>query len=139
MRAISCGTLLINDEGKILLCHVTDTRHWDIPKGIQDPGETALAAARRELREETGLAFAAARFHDLGQFAYRPDKDLHLFRVDVGRELATLEALACTSFYPHRHTGRPTPEADGFRWCTRAAVRTLCWPRMAALLLALDW
>jgi 8-oxo-dGTP pyrophosphatase MutT (NUDIX family) len=31
-------------------------RHWDYPKGHLNPGETDLAAARRELREETGIA-----------------------------------------------------------------------------------
>lgn len=29
---------------------------WSIPKGLIDPGEDALAAARREFGEETGLA-----------------------------------------------------------------------------------
>ena len=30
----SCGTLVINQHGQILLCHVTGTRNWDIPKGM---------------------------------------------------------------------------------------------------------
>ena len=30
-------------------------RYWDFPKGEIDPGEDPLAAARRELIEETGL------------------------------------------------------------------------------------
>ena len=53
--AISCGTLVINARGEILLCHVTGTNHWDIPKGLLDPGESTLVAAQRELVEETGL------------------------------------------------------------------------------------
>jgi 8-oxo-dGTP pyrophosphatase MutT (NUDIX family) len=28
-------------------------RNWDFPKGVVDPGEEPLAAARREVREET--------------------------------------------------------------------------------------
>ena len=40
---VSCGTLVVNPRGELLLCHVTDTPKWDIPKGMRDPGETELA------------------------------------------------------------------------------------------------
>lgn len=136
---ISCGTLLINPQGQILLCHVTGTRNWDIPKGMQDPGESTLEAAMRELFEEAGLAFDAAAFEDLGVFDYRRDKRLHLYKVKAPAELASLEALKCTSYFPHQTTGAITPEVDGFMWAGRDEVRTLCWPRMAERLLALAW
>ena len=113
---ISCGTLLINPHGQILLCHVTGTRNWDIPKGMQDPGESTLEAAMRELFEEAGLAFDAAAFEDLGVFDYRRDKRLHLYKVKAPAELASLEALKCTSYFPHQTTGAITPEVDGFMW-----------------------
>jgi len=136
---VSCGTLVVDDASRLLLCHVTGTRNWDIPKGVQDPGETPLAAAVRELREETGLVFPPARFVELGRHDYRRDKALHLFRLDVGADMPDLGALACESFFPHHVTGKPTPEADGFRWATRDDVARLCWPRMAAKLLAIGW
>jgi hypothetical protein len=41
--------------------------------------------------------------------------------------------------YPHQATGAPTPEMDGYRWATRDEVERLCWPRMAARLLAIGW
>lgn len=137
--ALSCGTLVVNADGELLLCHVTDTDHWDIPKGMQDAGETPLTAAMREMWEETGLVFDAALFQDLGCFDYRPDKRLHLFRLIAPAELRSLDHLVCTSFFPHHRTGKPTPEADGFRWARRAEIATLCWPRMAKRLLALAW
>lgn len=137
--AVSCGTLVYNADGQLLLCHVTGTAAWDIPKGMQDPGESTLEAAMRELREEAGVAFEPGRFHDLGRFDYRRDKRLHLYRVDAGDELGDLRQLACTSFFPHHATGLPTPEADGFRWATREQAGRLCWPRMGALLLSLPW
>lgn len=136
---VSCGTLVVNSEGQLLVCHVTDTAKWDIPKGMQDPGESTLQAAMRELREEAGIVFDAARFEDLGGFAYRRDKRLHLYLVRAGDELGRLEHLACTSFFPHPVSGRPTPEADGYRWAAREELAALCWPRMGRLLAGLDW
>jgi len=138
-RATSCGTLVVNRQHQLLLCHATHTAHWDIPKGMQDPGEDPLEAAIRELREEAGIGFAPDRFVDLGMFDYRRDKRLHLFRVDAGDELACLDHLVCSSFFDHHASGKPTPEMDGFRWATRAEVATLCWPRMAALLQTIEW
>jgi 8-oxo-dGTP pyrophosphatase MutT (NUDIX family) len=137
--AVSCGTLVVDDQGRLLLCHVTGTGKWDIPKGLMDPGEDTLQAAMRELREETSLAFEAARFVELGRFDYRRDKALHLYRVDAGGELPSLGHLACQSFFPHYVTGKPTPETDGFRWATRDEIARLCWPRMAGCLLSLSW
>ena len=136
---VSCGTLVLNGAGQLLLCHVTGTAAWDIPKGMQDPGETTLEAAMRELREEAGIGFEPGRFRDLGQFDYRRDKRLHLYRVDAFDELGDLSQLACTSYFPHHATGRLTPEMDGFRWAGREQLSRLCWPRMGALLLNLDW
>lgn len=137
--AVSCGTLVVNGAGQLLLCHVTNTAKWDIPKGMRDPGESALEAAVRELREEAGVGFAADRFEDLGSFDYRPDKRLHLFRVMAHGELEDLSVLRCTSFFPHPKTGKPTPETDGFRWAARSELARLCWPRMGQLLVKLDW
>lgn len=137
--ATSCGTLIINSRNQILLCHVTGTGHWDIPKGLQDEGEAPLAAAMRELREETGLAFPIEAFEEIGDFDYRRDKRLHLFKVYSGDSLQSLSHLHCTSHFPHHITGKPTPEMDGFRWARVDELRQLCWPRMAQRLLSLEW
>jgi 8-oxo-dGTP pyrophosphatase MutT (NUDIX family) len=136
---VSCGILVLDGSGRLLLCHVTGTAKWDIPKGMQDPGEEPLAAAMREMREETGLVFDAGRFVDLGRFDYRRDKRLHLYKIEVGDELPDLRHLVCTSYFPHHVTGRPTPEMDGFRWAARGEIARLCWPRMGQRLLSLGW
>ncbi len=136
---VSCGTLVVNGHGQVLLCHVTNTPRWDIPKGMLDEGESTLQAAMRELREEAGVVFDASRFRDLGHFAYRSDKALHLYLVEAGDELGDLAGLVCTSFFPDPVTGVDTPETDGFRWAARSELARLCWPRMGKLLTGLDW
>jgi putative (di)nucleoside polyphosphate hydrolase len=138
-HSVSCGVLVLNRQHQLLLCHVTHTAKWDIPKGMRDPHESTLEAAMRELREEAGICFAPERFEDLGSFAYRPDKRLHLYKVEAGDEFTTLDHLVCSSFFAHHRTGKPTPEMDGFRWATRDEVRKLCWPRMAEVLLSIQW
>ena len=130
---------MVDSAGRLLLCHVTGTAKWDIPKGMQDLGESTLEAAMRELREEAGAVFEAAQFEDLGSFDYRHDKRLHLYRVRAGDALGELAGLACTSFYPDPVSGKPTPETDGFRWAARGELIRLCWPRMGQLLTRLAW
>lgn len=135
----SCGTLVVNRHGHILLCHVTGQNHWDIPKGLRDPGESTLQAAMRELREETGLEFSETLFEEIGCFDYQKAKRLHLYKVRAPHDLDSLGHLICTSHFPHHVTGKPTPEMDGFCWASREDVRTLCAPRMAQRLLSLEW
>lgn len=134
----SCGTLVLNRRGEILLCHATGTNHWDIPKGLQSPGESPLQTARRELWEETGLDFDDAMFEDLGCFDYRKGKRLHLYKLAAPPDLDSLAHLRCSSCFPHRITGEPTPEMDGYQWAARSEIRRLCATRMAERLLALD-
>jgi len=49
------GCLVINVDGQILLGKRSDNGMWATPGGHVDPGENFEEAARRELREETGL------------------------------------------------------------------------------------
>jgi 8-oxo-dGTP pyrophosphatase MutT (NUDIX family) len=43
------------DDGRIRLLLLRAYGYWDFPKGELEPGEDPFAAARREVREETGL------------------------------------------------------------------------------------
>jgi putative (di)nucleoside polyphosphate hydrolase len=138
-HVVSCGTLIINSARQILLCHVTDYDHWDIPKGCMDPGETTLETACRELMEETGLVLDTLPFNDLGLFHYKDDKRLHLYQVAAPEELVSLEHLVCTSHFLHYRTGKMCPEMVGYRWAHREDIPSLCRPLMAAHLLQLDW
>jgi 8-oxo-dGTP pyrophosphatase MutT (NUDIX family) len=115
-RTVSCGVVILNTEGDVLLCHATETSHWDIPKGQGDPGEEPIHAALRELVEETGIVLDESRLKDLGRFVYRRDKDLHLFAVRVSTDEVKLEDCVCESYFPRRRDGVMIPEMDGYRW-----------------------
>lgn len=121
-KTISSGVVILNERGEVLLCHATETRHWDIPKGMGDPGEPERDAALRELREETGIVLAPDRLIELGEFDYRRDKSLHLFGVRVGAGEVDIGACVCTSMFPSRRNGEPIPEMDDFAWIAPAAV-----------------
>lgn len=51
----SAGTIIINDEGKVLLQQRTDNLKWGFPGGSLELGESFEEAAIREAKEEVGL------------------------------------------------------------------------------------
>jgi 8-oxo-dGTP pyrophosphatase MutT (NUDIX family) len=116
-RVVSCGVVLLDAEGRVLLAHATDTSHWDIPKGHGESGEAPAATALRELVEETGIVLAPSRLKDLGLFVYRHDKDLHLFAARALESERDLSRCVCTSLFPRRRDGVMIPEMDAYRWC----------------------
>lgn len=115
-KIVSCGTVLLDPEGRVLLAHATGTNHWDIPKGQGDPGETERESALREMVEETGFAIDGARLADLGRFVYRRDKDLHLFAARALPDELDLSRCRCMSLFPRREDGVMIPEMDAWRW-----------------------
>lgn len=131
-KRLSCGIVILNDDAELLLCHVTGQDHWDLPKGGPLPGETPLAAALRETREETGLVLDAAALLDLGRLEYRPRKDLHLFATLTPRLDTAL--LTCESLFTDDSGTRRLPEMDGFGWFGLDQVGALVTPKLAAVL-----
>jgi 8-oxo-dGTP pyrophosphatase MutT (NUDIX family) len=130
-RLLSCGVLVLDGAGALLLCHATGTPRWDIPKGLAEPGESPLDAACREADEETGIVLEPADLLDLGRHAYLRNKDLHL-------QAARPEGLdaarcRCRSFVRDAW-GRMRPEVDAWAW---APFRELASPRIAKGLAAL--
>ncbi len=131
MKALSCGILVLDSRGELLLCRATGTFRWDIPKGGSEPGESPLQTALRETAEECGLQFAAEELLELGRFAYRPHKDLHLFA--TLRDVVDASACRCSSHFTDLW-GRRRPEMDAFEWTAFERVPRRCARRMAALL-----
>ncbi len=57
---------IINDSLHVLLIKLCSGNHWSFPKGHQEPNESPLETAQRELKEETALVIAS--FIDLPPF-----------------------------------------------------------------------
>lgn len=66
----AAGVLVWDRHGRLLLQQRSDDGGWGIPGGAVEPGEDLEDAARRELREETGL-----HAHDLTLLAARGGED----------------------------------------------------------------
>src|SRR5262249_32890015 len=50
----SAGGVILNARGEVVLVK-NGPDFWGLPKGHIDPGEDKLTAAKREIREETGI------------------------------------------------------------------------------------
>lgn len=53
---LSCGVVLARDtDSGWMTLMLRAWHHWDFPKGLREDGEESLAAALREVQEETGI------------------------------------------------------------------------------------
>jgi 8-oxo-dGTP diphosphatase len=103
-RRSSSGSL------KVLVVHRPRYDDWSLPKGKLDPGEKALAAALREVEEETGLRCEAQV--ELQEVRYRDRKD-RAKRVRYWAMVAVDGEFA------------PNDEVDEVRWVTVPDARDL--------------
>lgn len=93
-HAGSAVMMAVDERGRILLVrqYRLPARDylWELPAGRVDPGETLLAAAKRELREETG--YRARRWTKLVSFFASPGYVAEKMTIFVARELTPGDA-----------------------------------------------
>lgn len=127
MAATSAGLLLyrrgVNPE--VFLVHPggpywasKDAGVWSVPKGLVNPAEDELAAARREFREETGFDVSgSATACDLGVFPQPSGKRLRVWALEGDCDPARLTSNLFSLEWPPR-SGRVQqfPEVDRGAW-----------------------
>lgn len=127
-RHTSAGILLWRSRKgrlEVLLAHQggpfwvkKDIGHWTIPKGEIEPGEEAVAVARREFAEETGqLAPTNQPLIDLGQITQKSGKLVLGWAVKGDLDPST--AVSNTyemEWPPHSGVLQTFPEIDRVEW-----------------------
>ncbi len=68
----AAGAVLVRADGRIAVVHRPRYDDWSLPKGKLESGEDDLAAAHRELLEETGRRGSVTA--DLGTISYEVTK-----------------------------------------------------------------
>ena len=123
----SAGLLLFRrtDHGpEVLLAHMggpffarREAGAWTVPKGEYDPDEPSWDAARREFREELGLAPPDGEAVPLGEVRQSGGKTVTAWAVEADLDPAAIEPGTFTMEWPPK-SGRleEFPEVDRVAW-----------------------
>jgi predicted NUDIX family NTP pyrophosphohydrolase len=100
-----------------------DDGSWTIPKGMIEPGEDPLAAARREFVEETGFK-VGGEFMELGTFKQPGGKHVMVWAVEGDCDPDRLSSNEFEMEWPPRSGKRARfPEVDRGGWFGVAEAR----------------
>jgi 8-oxo-dGTP pyrophosphatase MutT (NUDIX family) len=126
-RAAGAVVFRRGDRG-IRLLLLRAYKNWDFPKGLVEPGENELAAAKREVEEETGLADLDYPFGDEFKetVPYSGNKVARYYLAETGAEKIELPVSP--------ELGRP--EHHEYRWVSFDEAEDLLPPR---LFVVLEW
>ncbi|MEV1068965.1 NUDIX domain-containing protein [Streptomyces sp. NPDC050263] len=141
----SAGLLLFRrrENGvEVLLGHMggpyfakKDAGAWGVPKGEYEPDEPAWEAARREFREELGLAPPDGEAIALGDVRQHNGKIVTVWAIEADLDPAAMTPGTFTMEWPPR-SGRTQefPELDRVAWLGVERARELIVPAQAAFL-----
>lgn len=126
-RILSAGVVVVrlpDDAPRFLLLRAY--RYWDCPKGVVEPGESPLDAARREVAEETGITDLDFRWGD----AYVETEPYG--RGKVARYYVAATETSDVELRINPALGRR--EHDEYRWLTLEQALALAAPRVQRVL-----
>lgn len=127
VKVLSAGVIPVRwDQGRWLYLMLRAYQYWDFPKGRTEAGETPLEAARREVREETGLESLDFRW-GYGFIETGPYGRGKLARYYIAQ---TEERNVVMGISPE--LGRP--EHHEFRWLDYDTAYSLSAPRVRRVL-----
>jgi predicted NUDIX family NTP pyrophosphohydrolase len=137
---ISAGLVAFRrrSELEVLLAHPggpfwakKDDGAWTIPKGLAEPGNDLLAAARREFTEETNLA-AAEHLMPLTPVKQKSGKTVYAWAFEADFDLAAFASNTFEIEWPPRSGKRQRfPEIDRIAYFTlsTAAEKIIAYQR----------
>ncbi len=146
--AVSAGLLLFRRTPaglEVLLAHPggpfwarRDAGAWTIPKGLVEPDEDRLAAARREFHEETGIT-AQPPFHPLGAVKQKSGKTVHAWAWEGNADADTIVSNTARTEWPRNSDRWITfPEVDRCAWFGLDDARAKMNSAQAALIARLE-
>lgn len=111
----SAGGIVVNSAGQILIVSQHGTS-WSLPKGHIEEGEDPLTAARREIREESGVT-QLEFVRDLGSY------QRYKISATGGEDSAELKTIHMFLFNTTEETLQPIdPENPEARWVEKTEV-----------------
>jgi predicted NUDIX family NTP pyrophosphohydrolase len=146
-KEISAGLLAYRrkDGLEVLLAHPggpywakKDDGVWTIPKGLVEPGDELIAAARREFTEETNL-IAQGELSALAPVNQKNGKTVHAFAFEADFDLARFASNEFQIEWPPR-SGRQQnfPEIDRIAYFMLPVARVKILPYQRPLLEELE-
>jgi 8-oxo-dGTP diphosphatase len=129
MKKLSAGGVVFDGQGRVALVRQRDRKRrmrWTLPKGKLDPGETLVAAARREVHEETGLRVRVG--HRLGIHESRRRRT-HYFAMRVVRDDRVFCAETIERRFVHPRVARRLLRSRRDRLMLKLALRELAAAR----------
>ena len=141
----SAGLALIRGDGpsrEVLLVHPggpfwakKNEGAWTLPKGLLDPGEEPLAAAKREFSEEVGQPAPGGPYVALGEVPLKSGKKVIAFAARGDLDAATIRSNEIDVEFPPR-SGKTIriPEVDRAEWATLERARQLINPAQVPLI-----